>query len=178
MADAVEFAVWAPVPKKVRLQVGGDVYDMTREDGGWWRAEVAASPEADYGFLLDDNDTPRPDPRSRRQPDGVHGLSRRFDPFDHEWGDNAWTGRPLAGGVVYEMHVGTFTPEGTLDAAIGRLGHLVRLGVDFVELLPVNGFNGTHNWGYDGVLWYTVQEEYGGPAAYQRFVDACHQQGL
>ena len=84
----------------------------------------------------------------------------------------------LAGGVVYELHIGTFTPEGTLDAAIGRLGHLVRLGVDFVELLPVNAFNGTHNWGYDGVLWYAVQEEYGGPAAYQRFVDACHQQGL
>ena len=83
-----------------------------------------------------------------------------------------------AGGVVYELHVGTFTPEGTLDAAIGRLGHLVRLGVDFVELLPVNAFNGTHNWGYDGVLWYAVQETYGGPAAYQRFVDACHQQGL
>ena len=108
----------------------------------------------------------------------MHGLSRRFDPDAHEWGDGAWTGRPLAGGVVYELHVGTFTPEGTLDAAIGRLGHLVRLGVDFVELLPVNAFNGTHNWGYDGVLWYAVQEEYGGPAAYQRFVDACHQQGL
>ena len=89
-------------------------------------------------------------------------------------GRRAWTGRPLAGGVVYELHIGTFTPEGTLDAAIGRLGHLVRLGVDFVELLPVNAFNGTHNWGYDGVLWYAVQEEYGGPAAYQRFVDACH----
>ena len=108
----------------------------------------------------------------------MHGLSRRFDPDAYEWGDRAWTGRPLAGGVVYELHIGTFTPEGTLDAAIGRLGHLVRLGVDFVELLPVNAFNGTHNWGYDGVLWYAVQEEYGGPAAYQRFVDACHQQGL
>ena len=151
---------------------------MRRDDGGWWRAEVEAGPEADYGYLLDDNDTPRPDPRSRRQPEGVHGLSRRFDPDAYEWGDGAWTGRPLAGGVVYELHVGTFTPEGTLDAAIGRLGHLVRLGVDFVELLPVNAFNGTHNWGYDGVLWYAVQEEYGGPAAYQRFVDACHQQGL
>src|SRR6185312_3215776 len=82
------------------------------------------------------------------------------------------------GGVVYELHVGTFTPEGTLDSAIERLDHLVDLGVDFVELLPVNGFNGTHNWGYDGVLWYTVQETYGGPAAYQRFVDACHERGL
>jgi maltooligosyltrehalose trehalohydrolase len=178
MSDAVEFAVWAPVPERVRVQVDGAVHDMRRDDDGWWRAEVAAGPEADYGFLLGDDEKRYPDPRSRRQPDGVHGLSRRFDPAAHPWGDGAWHGRPLAGGVVYEMHVGTFTPEGTLDAAIDRLGHLVDLGVDFVELLPVNGFDGTHNWGYDGVLWYTVQESYGGPAAYQRFVDACHQRGL
>ncbi|MGY1916544.1 malto-oligosyltrehalose trehalohydrolase [Blastococcus sp. SYSU DS0973] len=178
MSAPVEFSVWAPLPERVRVQVDGTVHDMRRDDGGWWRAEVDARPDADYGFLLDDGETPRPDPRSRRQPAGVHGLSRLFDPWAYEWGDRAWTGRPLAGGVVYELHIGTFTPEGTLDAAIGRLGHLVRLGVDFVELLPVNGFNGTHNWGYDGVLWYAVQEEYGGPEAYQRFVDACHQQGI
>ncbi|MGY1663358.1 malto-oligosyltrehalose trehalohydrolase [Geodermatophilus sp. SYSU D00705] len=178
MSAPVEFSVWAPLPKRVRLQVDGAVHDMRRDDDGWWRAVVEAAPEADYGFLLDEDETPRPDPRSRRQPDGVHGLSRRFDPAAYGWGDSAWTGRPLAGGVVYEMHVGTFTPEGTLDAAARRLDHLVELGVDFVELLPVNGFNGTHNWGYDGVLWYTVQEEYGGPAAYQRFVDACHARGL
>ena len=79
---------------------------------------------------------------------------------------------------VYELHIGTFTPEGTLDSAIERLDHLVELGVDMVEVLPVNAFNGTHNWGYDGVLWYAVQESYGGPAAYQRFVDACHGRGL
>jgi maltooligosyltrehalose trehalohydrolase len=178
MSEPVEFAVWAPLPRRVRLQVDGAVHDMRRDDGGWWRVSVPASAEADYGFLLDDGDVPRPDPRSRRQPEGVHGLSRRFDHGAYAWGDGGWQGRPLAGGVVYELHVGTFTPEGTLDAAIGRLGHLVELGVDFVELLPVNAFNGTHNWGYDGVLWYAVQEEYGGPAAYQRFVDACHQRGL
>ena len=91
---------------------------------------------------------------------------------------HAWTGRQLAGGVIYELHVGTFTPEGTLDAAIGRLDHLAELGVDFVELMPVNAFNGPHNWGYDGVLWFAVHAEYGGPAAYQRFVDACHARGL
>ncbi|SFL08275.1 malto-oligosyltrehalose trehalohydrolase [Geodermatophilus ruber] len=178
MTAPVNFSVWAPLPERVRLQVDGAVHDMRRDQDGWWRATVEAGPEADYGFLLDDDDTPRPDPRSRRQPAGVHGPSRRFDPGAHAWGDAAWTGRPLAGGVVYELHVGTFTPEGTLDAAIGKLDHLVELGVDFVELLPVNGFNGTHNWGYDGVLWYTVQEDYGGPAAYQRFVDAAHQRGL
>src|SRR3954465_1740509 len=178
MSAPVEFSVWAPLPERVRVQVDGTVHDMSRDDGGWWRAEVDASAEADYGFLLDDNQTPRPDPRSRRQPQGVHGLSRRFDPDAYDWGDASWTGRPLAGGVVYELHIGTFTPEGTLDAAIDKLNHLVDLGVDFVELLPVNAFNGPHNWGYDGVAWYAVQETYGGPAAYQRFVDACHQRGL
>ena len=151
MTAPVEFAVWAPLPERVRVQVDGAVHEMRKDDRGWWRAEVEAGPEADYGFLLDDGDTPRPDPRSRRQPDGVHGLSRRYDPDAYAWGDGAWTGRPLAGGVVYEMHVGTFTPEGTFDAAIEQLDHLVDLGVDFVELLPVNAFNGTHNWGYDGV---------------------------
>ena len=80
--------------------------------------------------------------------------------------------------MIYEMHVGTFTPEGTLDAAIGQLDHLAELGVDFVEVMPVNAFNGPHNWGYDGVLWFAVHAEYGGPAAYQRFVDACHARGL
>ncbi len=157
MPAPVEFAVWAPVPERVRLQVDGALHDMRRDDGGWWRADVEAAPEADYGYLLGDDDTPRPDPRSRRQPDGVHGLSRRFDPAAYTWGDGAWTGRPLAGAVVNPMHVGTFTPEGTLDSAVDRLDHLVDLGVDLVELLPVNGFDGTLNWGYDGVLWYTVQ---------------------
>ena len=119
-----------------------------------------------------------PDPRSRRQPAGVHERSRTFDPAAFEWSDDRWTGRQLAGSVIYELHLGTFTPEGTLDAAAAHLDHLVELGVDLVELLPVNAFNGTHNWGYDGVLWGVVDEEYGGPAAYQRFVDAAHAAGL
>ncbi|MEQ4522831.1 malto-oligosyltrehalose trehalohydrolase [Nocardioides kribbensis] len=177
------FDVWAPVPDRVRLHVAGaEPVAMTRGDDGWWTpaGEVpgAGSGPVDYGYLLDDDDTPRPDPRSRRQPDGVHGLSRSFDPSAYAWGDGAWTGRQLAGSVVYELHVGTFTPEGTLDAALGRLDHLVDLGVDLVEVMPVNAFNGTHNWGYDGVDWYAVDESYGGPEAYQRFVDGCHAAGL
>ena len=94
------------------------------------------------------------------------------------WTDQEWNGRQLAGGIIYELHVGTFTPEGTFAAAAERLDHLVELGVDFVELMPVNAFNGTHNWGYDGVLWYAVHEPYGGPQGYQAFVDACHAAGL
>ncbi len=172
------FEVWAPRPGLVRLECDGATHEMERDADGWWRADVPVSGEADYGFLLDDDPTPRPDPRSRRQPDGVHGLSRTYDPATFAWTDQGWTGRQLAGSVVYEMHVGTFTPSGTLDSAIERLDHLADLGVDLVEVMPVNAFNGTHNWGYDGVGWHAVSETYGGPAAYQRFVDACHARGL
>ncbi|GAA1948636.1 malto-oligosyltrehalose trehalohydrolase [Nocardioides panacihumi] len=173
------FSVWAPRPERVRLLVGGETVEMTRDGDGWWtpRGDVPSG-DVDYGYLLDGDPTPRPDPRSRCQPDGVHGLSRTFDASAYDWGDGGWAGRQLAGSVVYELHIGTFTPEGTLDAAAERLGHLRSIGVDMVELMPVNAFNGTHNWGYDGVLWSCVHEEYGGPAAYQRFVDACHATGL
>ncbi|MEO6943562.1 MAG: malto-oligosyltrehalose trehalohydrolase [Lacisediminihabitans sp.] len=172
------FEVWAPNAQKLTLLLDGTRHPMSVGEGGYWSAEVSARADSDYGFLLDDDDSPLPDPRSRRQPDSVHGLTRSFNPNDFLWSDHDWTGRQLAGGIVYELHIGTFTPEGTLDSAIDRLDHLVSLGVAFVELLPVNAFNGIHNWGYDGVLWFAVQESYGGPVAYQRFVDACHARGL
>ena len=170
--------VWAPKARRVRMRRPGvDDVDLAPTGDGWWAAAVELADGDRYGFVLDDGE-PRADPRSRRQPDGVHGLSAWVDPAATVWTDGAWTGRQLAGGVIYELHIGTFTPEGTLDAAIGRLGHLADLGVTHVELLPVNGFNGVWNWGYDGVLWYTVHEAYGGPAAYDRFVDAAHAAGL
>ena len=173
------FDVWAPRAQRVRLSVGDDVVEMSRGADDWWAPEgPVPDDEVDYGYLIDDSDTVLPDPRSRRQPHGVHERSRTFDPAAFEWTDDRWTGRQLAGSVLYELHLGTFTPEGTLDAAIDKLDHLAALGVDLVELLPVNAFNGTHNWGYDGVLWSAVHEEYGGPAAYQRFVDAAHAAGL
>lgn len=180
------FDVWAPEAERVRLVVSTGSTDggtrtvaMKRSADGWWLPGEAVLDEVvDYGYLVDDDETPKPDPRSRWQPGSVHDLSRTFDPHAFAWSDQAWTGRQLAGSVVYELHVGTFTPGGTLDSAIERLPHLVDLGVDLVELLPVNAVNGTHNWGYDGVLWYAVHGPYGGPAAYQRFVDACHAHGL
>jgi maltooligosyltrehalose trehalohydrolase len=175
------FSVWAPRAGRVRLLADGREHTMAEGDGGWWHppsSAPAAEPGIDYGYLLDGDTTPLPDPRSKRQPEGVHGLSRTFDAAAHLWRDGGWVSPGLDGGVIYELHIGTFTPEGTLDAAIGRLDYLVELGVGYVEVLPVNAFNGTHNWGYDGVLWYAVQESYGGPAAYQRFVDAAHQRGL
>jgi maltooligosyltrehalose trehalohydrolase len=172
------FEVWVP-EKTVRLRVGGRNREMERGDDGWWRLDVPdAGPGTDYGYLLDDGTDLRPDPRSPWQPAGVHGPSRVYDHDAFAWTDRSWTGRQLPGAVLYEMHVGTFTPEGTFDAAIGRLDHLADLGVDLVELLPVNSFNGEYNWGYDGVCWYAPHEAYGGPDGLKRFVDAAHARGL
>jgi maltooligosyltrehalose trehalohydrolase len=173
-----EFAVWAPKPEQVRLDVDGAVYPMTRDSDGWWRANIDAAPTARYGYLLDDDPTVLPDPRSPRQPEGVHGSSQLWEPTAQEWTDGDWIGRAVQGAVIYELHIGTFTPEGTFDSAIEKLDYLVDLGVDFVEVMPVNAFSGTHGWGYDGVLWYAVHEPYGGPDGLVRFVDACHRRGL
>jgi maltooligosyltrehalose trehalohydrolase len=170
------FEVWAPAAARVRLRAGGTDHELSAAEYGWWRADLDGV--TDYAYLLDDDPTPLPDPRSLRQPEGVHGPSRVYDHAAFRWSDAAWTGRALPGSVIYELHLGTFTPEGTFDAAIDRLDHLVDLGVDLVELLPVNAFNGVHNWGYDGVCWYAVHEPYGGPDGMKRFVDACHNRGL
>ena len=189
-ADRGPFAVWAPGRRRVRLVVddpGGGVIEMVRSDDGWWIPEPTEGEhvarileqvhQVDYSYTLDDDPHDYPDPRTRRQYD-VHGESRLYDPSTFAWTDQSWTGRQLAGSVIYELHLGTFTPEGTLDAAIEKLDHLRSIGVDLVELMPVNAFNGTHNWGYDGVDWFAVSETYGGPPAYQRFVDACHAAGV
>jgi maltooligosyltrehalose trehalohydrolase len=173
-----EFRVWAPKPALVRLDVDGVVHPMTRSGDGWWHAHLDASADARYGYLLDDDPKVLPDPRSARQPDGVHERSQLWDPRAATWTDNDWAGRSVEGAVVYELHVGTFTEAGTFDSAIEKLDYLVDLGIDFVELMPVNSFAGTHGWGYDGVLWYSVQESYGGPDGLVRLIDACHARGL
>ncbi|POY03612.1 malto-oligosyltrehalose trehalohydrolase [Mycobacterium kansasii] len=173
-----EFRVWAPKPELVRLDVDGRVHPMTRSDDGWWHAVVDTAPHARYGYLLDDDPAVLPDPRSPRQPDGVHARSQLWDPADAAWTDTDWAGRSVEGAVIYELHPGTFTGAGTFDAAVEKLDYLVDLGIDFVELLPVNSFAGTRGWGYDGVLWYSVHEPYGGPDGLIRFVDACHARGL
>ncbi len=152
---------------------------MTSDDEGWWHVVVpGAGPGDDYAFVLDDSAPPLPDPRSRWQPDGVHAASRVLDPSAFGWTDRTWSGRALPGSVLYEMHVGTFTPGGTFASATEKLDHLVELGIDLVEVLPVNAFDGRHGWGYDGVLWYATTENYGGPEAFAAFVDACHVRGL
>src|SRR5579875_431991 len=164
-------SVWAPQPNRVRLWTPGQVAEMTRDERGWWHPPQPPAPGEDYAFLLDDDDTPLPDPRSLWQPHGVHGPSRVYDHGRFRWSDGSWTGRALPGSVLYELHIGTFTPGRTFDAALERLGHLAGLGIDMVEVMPVNAFDGTAGWGYDGVLWGAVHEPYGGP-------DACHARGL
>jgi maltooligosyltrehalose trehalohydrolase len=171
----VTFSVWAPGKSQVRVNVDGQVHEMTPADGGWWRADVSGD---SYFFLVDSDETPLPDPRSLRQPSGVFGPSVRYAHGTFEWTDQAWAGRALPGSVLYELHIGTFTPEGTFDSAIAKLDHLVDLGIDLVEVLPVNSFDGTTGWGYDGVLWGAVHEPYGGPDGFKRFVDAAHARGL
>jgi len=173
-----EFAVWAPKPATVRLDVDGVTHPMTRGRDGWWQTTVDAASDARYGYLLDDDPTVLPDPRSPRQPDGVHERSQLWEPASQAWTDDGWTGRSVQGAVIYELHIGTFTPAGTFDSAIEKLDQLVDLGVDFVEVMPVNAFSGTHGWGYDGVLWYAVHEAYGGPDGLIRLIDACHRRGL
>jgi maltooligosyltrehalose trehalohydrolase len=172
-----ELTVWAPRASSVDLLLPHSRHPMTRGEDGHWHVAVEVEPDSSYAFSLDGGD-PRPDPRGLRLPDGPHGWSQLFDPGEFAWTDTRWAGIELEGAVIYELHVGTFTPEGTLDAAAARLDHLVDLGVSLVELMPLAPFPGSHGWGYDGVAPYAVHELYGGPAALQRFVDAAHARGL
>ena len=171
------FSVWAPNASRVDVVVSGERHPMQGDERGWWRTDISAQPGCDYGFSLD-GDEPLPDPRSAWQPAGVHGLSRLVEHSSYEWQTDSWELPDLLGSVSYELHIGTFTPEGTFDAAIDRLDHLVELGVDFVEILPVAAFPGDAGWGYDGVFPYAVQDSYGGPDGLKRFVDVCHARGL
>ena len=183
----IELTVWAPSATAVQVEVAptgepAQLLDAARTAGGWWQVQLPDAPEVvDYAFRIDGGDA-LPDPRSAWQPFGVHGRSRTFDPHLFDWTDEQWPGpcrgAGVLGAVCYELHVGTFTAQGTLDAARERLPHLVDLGVDVVELLPLAAFPGDRGWGYDGVFPYAVHDAYGGPAALQRFVDACHGAGL
>jgi maltooligosyltrehalose trehalohydrolase len=180
-------AVWAPNGHQVDLVSEPGTPEessepLVRSEGGWWRHDGdGAAHGTDYAFRVDGGEL-TPDPRSAWQPAGVHSASRVFDAGRHRWTDGSWPGprggAGALGGVIYELHVGTFTAAGTLDGAVEHLDHLVSLGVDVVELMPVAAFPGRWGWGYDGVYPYAVHQGYGGPEALQRFVDSCHQRGL
>ena len=173
--------VWAPDAAHVdlvrNLSARGPAVPLRPEGQGWWVGDLDLEHGQRYAYSIDDG-TPRPDPRSVWQPDGVHAPSAAYDHMLFDWHDARWRGRELRGAVIYELHVGTFTTTGTLDAAVGHLDHLQELGIDFVELMPVAAFDGEYGWGYDGVDLWAVHEPYGGPDALKRFVDAAHGRGL
>ncbi|MFD7998306.1 malto-oligosyltrehalose trehalohydrolase [Streptomyces mirabilis] len=174
----MRFEVWAPEADRMTLHCAGATRALERdpERAGWWTGDADAQDGTRYGFAVDDGPV-LPGPRARRQPDGPDGLSAVVDQARYAW-RTEWAGRPLPGAVLYELHVGTYTPEGTLDAAAGRLEHLAELGVTHVELMPLCPFPGRHGWGYEGVSLWAVHEPYGGPEALKRFVDRAHELGL
>jgi len=178
--DRCQFVVWAPLAKRVDLHIlqpRERVVPMEEGEPGYYRVTVqGVAPDCLYLYRLD-GQKERPDPASRFQPRGVHGPSQVPESV-FTWDDGEWHGLPLQQYILYEIHTGTFTLEGTLDAIIPRLGDLKELGITALELMPVAQFPGTRNWGYDGVYPFAVQASYGGPRALKRLVNACHQQGL
>ncbi|MFO0841788.1 MAG: maltose alpha-D-glucosyltransferase [Gemmataceae bacterium] len=184
--DNCHFLVWAPRADRVVLRltepVARDLPMRPMEDGYHQLVVKGVSPGQKYLFALPGgvacpDPIARPDPASRWQPDGVHGPSAVVDPR-FAWGDGGWRGIALKDMVLYELHVGTFTPEGTFDAAIGHLDRLCQLGVNAIEVMPVAQFPGGRNWGYDGVYPFCVQNSYGGAAGLKRLVDAAHRRGV
>ena len=174
--DGTAFQVWAPFAERVELDLGDGRVPLEGLGDGWHGRVCEAVAGTRYGYVLDGGD-PLPDPASGWQPDGVHGRSA-VAPVQHPWTDREWRGMPLEQLVLYELHVGTFTAEGTFDAAVPRLAELAELGVTAIELMPVAEFPGGRNWGYDGVFPYAVQSTYGGPEGLMRLVDAAHAAGL
>lgn len=171
----VRFRVWSQRAEPT-LVVGGAEHAMEDEGLGVWAATVPARAGDDYWYVVEGRRLP--DPCSRRQPEGLRGPSRVVDPAAWAWHDQGWDGTPLEELVVYELHVGAFTEEGTFDAVIPHLAELAELGVTTIELMPVADFPGRRGWGYDGVYLWAAHEAYGGPDGLQRLVDAAHQHGL
>jgi maltooligosyltrehalose trehalohydrolase len=202
------FTVWAPLLDKVAVHLvktpavktplktplktprteatntsAHQLFEMSRDERGYWRVSVpGVSAGTRYLYQLEggqlEGEQSWPDPASSFQPEGVHGPSEVIDHSEFAWQDAHWQGVELAEYIIYELHIGTFTPEGTFAAAIARLSDLVELGITAIEIMPVAQFPGDHNWGYDGVFPFAVQNSYGGPTGFKQLIDACHQQGL
>lgn len=174
-----KFEIWSPETRSIDVQIGPDRYPLEKLGDGWWAREIAgAGAGTDYLFVVNGEEPGIPDPRSRWQPHGVHGPSRIFDPAAYRWTATEWRPGPLASAVLYEIHLGTVTSEGTFAAAESRLDYLKNLGITHVELMPVNAFSGKHGWGYDGVALYAPHAAYGTPSELQHLVDTCHGKGL
>ena len=180
-ASGVQFRVWAPQLRSVQVVIHEDlsrVLAMRPDDDGEFAA-FAEDLRAGAGYMFrTDQGRQFPDPVSRWQPEGVHGPSRVVDPAAFPWSDRGWRGIPLEDYVIYELHTGTFTPEGTFESVISKLPYLRELGVTAIELMPVAEFPGRRNWGYDGVALFAPQSTYGGPAGLKTLIDSCHREGL
>ena len=181
----VHFRVWAPRRKQVAVVVFGDdgkplaEESLSAESRGYFSGLVPdALAGMRYGFRLDSDQKLYPDPASRYQPDGPHELSEIVDPASYKWQDHGWRGSQLKGQVIYELHIATFTPEGTYEAAIGKLAELKDLGITMVEVMPIAEFAGEFGWGYDGVNLFAPTRLYGSPDDFRRFVDAAHGHGM
>jgi maltooligosyltrehalose trehalohydrolase len=170
------FRVWAPAAEDVRVRVGSEDHPLGDAGLGVREAIVAASAGDDYELVLDG--TALPDPATRWQPQGLRGPSRLVDPTAFAWTDAGWVTPPLEELVVYELHVGTFSEQGTFEGAIAHLDELAALGVNAIEVMPIAEFPGARGWGYDGVYISSAQSSYGGPLGFQRLVDAAHARGI
>lgn len=176
-----QFKVWAPQKKQMILHVIKPFaiqFPMQKQDDGYFTIDVKTEEKQLHYFFKPDNEKDFPDPASQFQPDGVHGASQTIDHSQFHWSEDNWTGTSLNDCIIYELHVGLFTPEGTFEAAINRLDDLIDAGINAIELMPVAQFPGNRNWGYDGVFPYAVQNSYGGPSGLKKLVDACHQRGI
>lgn len=177
--DKTKFCLWAPFSENVELIIKGseDTIVLDRKEKGYWEKEVAgAGPGTLYKFRLN-GDSEYPDPASRSQPEDVHSWSQVIA-LDHDRGDDGWKGIAPSEMIIYELHVGAFTPEGTYAALTEKLDHLLELGVNTIELMPVSQFPGNRNWGYDGVYPYAAQHSYGGAEELKKMIDTCHQKGI
>lgn len=176
--EETKLRVWAPAARRVevRLESGGRI-PMRPEPGGYFSVTAPIKVGDRYSYMLDGG-CPLPDPVSRLLPEGVHGPTQVVGPQAFRWFDEDWRGLHIDDYVIYELHVGTFTRQGTFDGLIAKLDYLQQLGVTVVEIMPVAAFPGRHNWGYDGVAPYAVQASYGGPEGLKRLVNAAHERGL
>jgi maltooligosyltrehalose trehalohydrolase len=179
MRGPAHVRVWAPRPGRVEVVTeSGERTALVRDGDGYFAGVFKASPGDRYRFKLDDDEKLYPDPASRFQPDGPHGASELVDPRTFAWTDQSWEGPQIDGQIVYEMHVGTFTPAGTWAAAAKELQELARIGVTMIEVMPVAEFDGRFGWGYDGVDLYAPTHLYGSPDDFRRFVDTAHGCGV
>jgi len=176
-AQAAVIRFWAPGAKSVELKVEHGIFPLEEKEFGYWELETEAlQPENIYNFIIDGESVP--DPASLLQPEGVHGPSQAYDLNTFKWTDSNWKAPSLETYLLYELHTGTFTQEGTFEGIIGKLDYLLELGITAIEVMPVSQFPGERNWGYDGVFPFAVQFSYGGAAGLQALVNACHEKGL